>query len=251
MPLYASGRSRGAHPPPDRTGGGLPVARRASPADRLRAGRASHRGRTVRSGAGARAGRRRHVTPEEKEQLGHDIAAAAVLRGEFTLRSGQTDSYYIDKYRLTTEPGLLVAHHRRPCRLVPDGVIGSPGPRLAPCRCHRAFAEDGLAVLFVRVDAAQGHGTSKSIEGLLNTGDRVLLVEDVVTTGGASLTAVELLRAAGARVRGGHCRRRPRTGRCRRAGRGCRVILGAGHVLNVGAELSVSFRGARGSRLAV
>ena len=52
----------------------------------------------------------------------------------------------------------------------------------------------------VRVDAAKDHGTAKSIEGVLNTGDRVLLVEDVVTTGGASLTAVDLLQNAGATV---------------------------------------------------
>jgi orotate phosphoribosyltransferase len=58
----------------------------------------------------------------------------------------------------------------------------------------------GLPSVFVRVDAAKDHGTSKSIEGVLNTGDRVLLVEDVVTTGGASLTAVDLLVAAGATV---------------------------------------------------
>ncbi|MEO7118163.1 MAG: phosphoribosyltransferase family protein, partial [Candidatus Limnocylindrales bacterium] len=55
--------------------------------------------------------------------------------------------------------------------------------------------------VFVRADA-KGYGTSKAVEGVLESGDRVVLMEDVVTTGGASLAAVEALQAAGAEVLG-------------------------------------------------
>src|SRR5205085_1357688 len=59
--------------------------------------------------------------------------------------------------------------------------------------------ETGLPSVLVRTDA-KDYGTSKQVEGVLQDGDRVVLVEDVVTTGGAGLTAVEVLKAAGAEV---------------------------------------------------
>jgi orotate phosphoribosyltransferase len=141
------------------------------------------------------------LTPEEKQQLGRDIVAAAVLRGDFTLRSGQKSTYYIDKYRLTTEPGLLSRITDALLELVPEGVDRIAGTALGAVPLATALSlKTGLPSVFVRVDAAKDHGTSKAIEGVLEAGDRVLLVEDVVTTGGASLTAVELLKAAGAEI---------------------------------------------------
>lgn len=60
----------------------------------------------------------------------------------------------------------------------------------------------GLPALIVRVEKPKEYGTSKQIEGVLVAGDRVVVVEDVVTTGGAVLAAVEVLREAGAEVLG-------------------------------------------------
>jgi len=62
--------------------------------------------------------------------------------------------------------------------------------------------ETGLPSLIVRVDEPKEYGTSRRFEGKLAAGDRVVLVEDVVTTGGAALAAVEVLREAGAEVLG-------------------------------------------------
>lgn len=141
------------------------------------------------------------MKPEEKEQLGRDIVAAAVLRGEFTLRSGQKSSYYIDKYRLTTDPALLSRITDALLELVPDAVDRVAGTALGAVPLATALSlRTGVPAVFVRVDAARQHGTSRAVEGVLNAGERVLLVEDVVTTGGASLTAVELLTAAGAQM---------------------------------------------------
>jgi orotate phosphoribosyltransferase len=137
----------------------------------------------------------------DREGLARDLVAAAVLRGKFTLRSGQTSSYYIDKYRLTTEPGLLSRITDRLAEMVPEGVERVAGTALGAVPLATALSlATGLPSVFVRVDAAKDHGTGNSIEGRLDSGDRVALVEDVVTTGGASLTAVELLKAAGAQV---------------------------------------------------
>ena len=139
----------------------------------------------------------------EADELARDLVDAAVLRGTFTLRSGQTSSYYIDKYRLTTEPRLLERITSRLQELLPADVQRVAGTALGAVPLATALSlRTGLPAIFVRVDAAKDHGTSKAIEGALNSGERVALVEDVVTTGGASLAAVELLRSAGAQVAG-------------------------------------------------
>jgi orotate phosphoribosyltransferase len=57
-------------------------------------------------------------------------------------------------------------------------------------------------MLIVRVEKPKEYGTAKQIEGTLMAGERVVLVEDVVTTAGAALAAVDVLRAAGAEVLG-------------------------------------------------
>jgi orotate phosphoribosyltransferase len=137
----------------------------------------------------------------DRERLASDLVSAAVLRGSFTLRSGQTSSYYIDKYRLTTEPGLLSRITDALAEMVPPAVQRVAGTALGAVPLATALSlKTGLPAVFVRVDAAKDHGTGKSVEGTLNAGERVLIVEDVVTTGGASLAAVELLRATGAEV---------------------------------------------------
>jgi orotate phosphoribosyltransferase len=137
----------------------------------------------------------------DRDGLGRDLVAAAVLRGTFTLRSGETSSYYIDKYLLTTEPRLLARITDGLANLLPDGTDRVAGTALGAVPLATALSlRTGLPALFVRVDAAKDHGTSKQIEGVLEARDRVVLVEDVVTTGAASLTAVELLKAAGAEI---------------------------------------------------
>ena len=139
----------------------------------------------------------------DRSKLARDVVAAAVLRGTFTLRSGQTSTYYIDKYRLTTEPRVLDQITTGMAELLPPDVDRIAGTALGAVPLATALSlRTGVPAIFVRVDAAKDHGTSKSIEGVLEPRDRVALVEDVVTTGGASLTAVELLRDAGAQIAG-------------------------------------------------
>jgi orotate phosphoribosyltransferase len=137
---------------------------------------------------------------DELAALGRDLVTAAVLRGTFTLRSGATSSYYIDKYRFTTQPDLLRRLAAELARRVPDGTQRIAGTVLGavPLAAALSLATDLPAVL-VRAEQKE-YGTGQAIEGELRPGDRVLLVEDVVTTGGAALGAVASLRAAGAEV---------------------------------------------------
>jgi orotate phosphoribosyltransferase len=137
------------------------------------------------------------------EGLGRDLVAAAVLRGDFLLRSGQRSSYYIDKYLFTTQPDLLRRIAAALASLLPPGVQRLAGPVLGAIPLVTALSlETGLPMVIVRTDKPKEYGTARQIEGTLSGGERVLLVEDVVTTGGAALAAVDELRSAGAEVVG-------------------------------------------------
>jgi orotate phosphoribosyltransferase len=129
--------------------------------------------------------------------------AAAVLRGDFLLRSGARSSYYIDKYLFTTQPSLLQRIAAELAERLPSGVQRLAGPVLGAVPLVTALSlETGLPMVIVRVDKPKQYGTAKQVEGTLAPGERVVLVEDVVTTGGAALAAVDMLREAGADVLG-------------------------------------------------
>jgi orotate phosphoribosyltransferase len=136
------------------------------------------------------------------------IADVALLRGTFTLRSGKTSSYYLDKYLFSTRPELLR-------QLAPlfagrlralESRLGVRFARLAGAELGgiplvtAASLETGLPSLFVR-NKKKDYGTAKQLEGAVGPGDVVALLEDVATTGGQALEAVEALRGAGADVR--------------------------------------------------
>jgi orotate phosphoribosyltransferase len=142
-----------------------------------------------------------------KDQLARQIADVCVLRGNFTLRSGRTSTYYLDKYLFSTRPEILrqlgglfaervraieVSTGRPVVRLAGAELGGIP---LVTVACMAA----GLPCLFVR-NAKKDYGTAKQMEGVLNKGDAVIFVEDVATTGGQALEAVKVLREAGADV---------------------------------------------------
>jgi orotate phosphoribosyltransferase len=119
------------------------------------------------------------------------------------LRSGARSTYYIDKYLFTTRPELLRRLAVALAGLVPAGVQRLAGPVLGAVPLVTALSlETGLPMVIVRTEGAKEYGTARQIEGALEAGERVLLIEDVVTTGGAALSAVDSLRAAGADVVG-------------------------------------------------
>ena len=138
---------------------------------------------------------------EELATLGRDLVEVSVLRGTFVLRSGQTSSYYIDKYLFTTRPDILRRVAVALAPRLPPAAQRLAGPVLGAVPLVTALAlATGLPTVIVRTDAPKGHGTARAIEGQLVAGDRVVLVEDVVTTGGAALEALRALREAGAEV---------------------------------------------------
>ena len=138
---------------------------------------------------------------ETNEALGRDIVAAAVLRGSFRLRSGAQSSYYIDKYLFTTRPDLLRRIAAELAVRLPGGVQRVAGPVLGAIPLVTALSlATELPMLIVRVEQPKEYGTSKQIEGVFLAGEKVVVIEDVITTGGAALGTVETLRQAGLEV---------------------------------------------------
>jgi orotate phosphoribosyltransferase len=136
------------------------------------------------------------------------IREVAYLEGDFVLRSGTRSRYYLDKYRFETRPDILEALGDRIAGAVaevePDAVRLA-GPELGAVALATAGSlASGLPFVIVR-KAAKEYGTSNRLEGVYEEGELVCLVEDVVTSAGALLEAVDALRAGGLVVRTAVC----------------------------------------------
>lgn len=126
------------------------------------------------------------------------IRETAVLEGDFLLRSGRRSRYYLDKYRLGTNPELLgalgAALAQAAAELEPAAErLAAPELGAVPLAAAAALS-GGLPFVIVRKQA-KSYGTANRIEGSFAPDERVCLVEDVVTSGGAALEAIEALRA--------------------------------------------------------
>ena len=135
-----------------------------------------------------------------RDELGREIVQRATLHGDFLLRSGARSNIYFDKYLFEADPVLLraIAEHMR--ALVPDGVDALAGLEMGGIPVAALLAqESGLPCLFVRKKAKE-YGTCKLAEGGEVSGRRLVLVEDVVTSGGQILESAAELRKLGAIV---------------------------------------------------
>lgn len=128
------------------------------------------------------------------------ICDAALLRGTFTLRSGRVSNYYLDKYLFETQPDILAELGRRFAAHVDGAVDRLAGAELGgiPLVTAAALATGKPSVL-IR-NQKKDYGTARQIEGKLEKGDRVLIVEDVVTSGGQVLEGARVLGELGAEV---------------------------------------------------
>jgi len=138
----------------------------------------------------------------DRAELIRDMKAIALLEGDFLLRSGKRSRYYFDKYLFECEPAILRRLGRELAALVPAGTQRLACPELGAVLLGGAVSmETGLPMCIVRKDAKE-YGTSKAIEGSLVAGEKICLIEDVLTTGGAALAAAEKVRAAGGEIVG-------------------------------------------------
>lgn len=142
-------------------------------------------------------------------ELARRIRERAYLEGDFVLRSGRRSSYYLDKYRFETDPDVLAALGERIAAraLAADGIPPNllAGTELGAVALAAAASLAARLPFVIVRKAAKTHGTERRIEGAYDPGQRVCLVEDVVTTGGAAVAAVEGLREAGLECRRAVC----------------------------------------------
>jgi len=137
-----------------------------------------------------------------KEQLAKRISDLALLRGEFTLRSGRKSNYYLDKYLFETQPDILRELGKMFAERIPAGVTRIAGPELgAIALAAAASMASGKPFVIVR-NQKKGYGSGKLLEGKIEPGETVVIIEDVLTTGGQVLEAVKSLESAGAKVAG-------------------------------------------------
>ena len=138
----------------------------------------------------------------ERQELISDMRTIALLEGDFVLRSGKRSRYYFDKYLFECEPAILRRLGRALADLVPAGTERLACPELGAVLLGGAVSmATGIPMCIVRKDAKE-HGTAKAIEGALNAGEKVCMIEDVLTTGGAALAAAQKVRAAGGEIIG-------------------------------------------------
>lgn len=135
-----------------------------------------------------------------RQELAQRIAEVSLLRGEFTLRSGRKSNYYLDKYRFETQGDILKALGDLFAQHITPDVDRIAGAELGavPLAAAASMAS-GKPCLYVR-NQKKDYGTAKQVEGVLNQGDNVLIVEDVLTTGGQVLEAAKVLEDLGARI---------------------------------------------------
>lgn len=138
--------------------------------------------------------------PMGTEQLAVDVDARCRLSGEFVLRSGATATEYFDKYRFEADPELLRRVAEAMVPLLPEGTQVLGGLELGGVPIATMVSSlSGLPAVFIRKQAKE-YGTCRLAEGNDVAGQRVTLIEDVITTGGAVRAATVALRERGATV---------------------------------------------------
>ena len=132
----------------------------------------------------------------ELHELGRELVKASYLKGEFVLRSGKKSDRYFDKFLFETDPALLRRLGRHLAELVPADTQLLAAPELGAVLLGGAVSmQMGLPLVLVRKEP-KAYGTAKQVEGRFEAGQRVTVIEDVVTTGGDSLRTVDVLRAS-------------------------------------------------------
>lgn len=154
-----------------------------------------------------------YVRMTEHAQLIQLLASRSARRGQFTLASGKQSTLYIDARLTTMSPeglvvigslGLTAIRDTWMSRTAVDSVGGltlGADPISYAISYTSALTDRPLRAFTVRKEA-KTHGTGKLIEGPFLTGDRVVVIEDVITTGGSALKAIAAIQSAGGVVAG-------------------------------------------------
>jgi orotate phosphoribosyltransferase len=142
---------------------------------------------------------------DARDRLICELRDHALVIGEVVLSSGATAEYYVDAKRATLRPpgfaamGELVALYAARWNAT---AVGGLTMGADPVACSALAAGADVKVFFIRKET-KAHGLQRRVEGpFLDDGDRCLVVEDVVTSGGSTLQAIDALRAEGRTIVG-------------------------------------------------
>lgn len=148
------------------------------------------------------------MTTKNRERLKEILVRNSILRGKFRLASGRESDYYIDARLTTLDPeGVsLVAGIFLEEILKDPGINAVGGPTMGADPIVGALIAESHRIGrplngFLVRKREKEHGTGKVVEGGLKSGDVTAVVEDVVTTGGSVLTAIDAVKSIGAEVR--------------------------------------------------
>lgn len=132
--------------------------------------------------------------------LAERVYSVSRITGQFTLRSGRTATEYFDKYQFEADPVLLDEIGQAMAALVPPGTEVLAGLEMGGIAVVTALGRHtGLPCAFVR-KTAKAYGTARLSEGADLAGKQVLIVEDVVTSGGQVVISAGQLRELGAKI---------------------------------------------------
>jgi orotate phosphoribosyltransferase len=137
-----------------------------------------------------------------KEELGKLIKEVALLKGEFTLRSGRKSNYYFDKYLFETRPEVLAPLAKEIAKLLPplDSFQRLAGPELGAVALVTALSLEVKKPFIIVRKEEKAYGTSKMMEGEIFKGEKVVMIEDILTTAGAAIAAADKLKHSGIEV---------------------------------------------------
>jgi len=143
----------------------------------------------------------------DRDALAQLIREKALKFGDFTLASGKQASYYLDCRQVTLDA--------QGARLIGEGMLDVIGNALPPLVGGMAIGADPITAAILTIAGQRdqplrgvmvrkepkGHGRGQQVEGPYASGEELVIVEDVVTTGGSSLKAIELCEAEGLKVK--------------------------------------------------
>jgi len=133
----------------------------------------------------------------EKRKLAQEIRSVSLLQGEFRLRSGKTSSFYWDKYRFESRPELLEAILEKMQKLLPASFHKFAAMELGGIPLATGLSlKTGKPCLYVR-KVAKDYGTCNLVEGGFNKDEKVVVVEDVITTAGQVCSSIRQMRELG------------------------------------------------------
>ena len=136
----------------------------------------------------------------ERKALAAKLYEVANITGEFKLRSGKTSDHYFDKYRFEAQPALLKAITELMVPLIPSSTDVLAGLEMGGIPIATLLSQwTGIPTCFVRKEA-KAYGTCQFAEGADISGKRVVIIEDVITSGGQAVLSTADLRSAKAHI---------------------------------------------------